>query len=112
MVVEEFFPSIITALPWADSVGDPVRTYFLQGERMQAAFTAFDEDVNAPEEEHAAQWVVVLEGEVELTMGGTTTVYGKGETYFISAGVPHAAHVKKGSRLLDIFDQIDRFHAR
>ena len=80
MAKEEFFPSIITALPRADAAGDPVRTYFLQGERMQVAFAAFDEDVSAPEEAHAAQWVVVLKGEVELTMAGATTVYRKGDT--------------------------------
>ena len=112
MVEEEFFPSIITALPQADEAGEPVRTYFLQGERMQVGFVAFDADVSAPEEAHAAQWVAVLEGEVELTTAGTTVVYRKGDAYFIPAGVPHAARIKKGSRLLDLFDQADRFRSR
>ena len=112
MTEEKFFPSIITALPRADEAGDPVRTYFLQGERMQVAFAAFDTDVSAPEEAHAAQWVAVLKGEVELTTPDTRTVYRKGEAYFIPAGIPHAACIKKGSRLLDVFDQVDRFRAR
>jgi quercetin dioxygenase-like cupin family protein len=112
MSEEEFFPSIITALPRADEAGDPVRTYLLQGERMQVAFAAFDADVSAPEEEHAAQWVAVLRGEVELTTPDGAAVYRKGDTYFIPAGVPHAARIKKGSRLLDLFDQVDRFRSR
>lgn len=112
MVEEEFFPSIVTALPQADEAGEPVRTYFLQGERMQVGFVAFDADVSAPEEAHAAQWVAVLEGEVELTTPGATAVYRKGDAYFIPAGVPHAARIKKGSRLLDLFDQVDRFRSR
>ena len=112
MVKEEFFPSIVTALPQADEAGEPVRTYFLQGERMQVGFVAFDADVSAPEEAHAAQWVAVLEGEVELTTAGGRTVYRKGDAYFIPAGVPHAARIKKGSRLLDVFDQVDRFRAQ
>lgn len=112
MVNEQFFPSIVTALPQADEAGEPVRTYFLQGERMQVGFVAFDADVSAPEEAHAAQWVAVLEGEVELTTGGATAVYRKGDAYFIPAGVPHAARIKKGSRLLDVFDQVDRFRSR
>jgi quercetin dioxygenase-like cupin family protein len=112
MAHEEFFPSIITALPRADEAGDPARTYVLQGERMQVAFAAFDADVSAPEEAHAAQWVAVLEGEVELTTAGATAVYRKGDAYFIPAGVPHAARIKKGSRLLDLFDQVDRFRAK
>jgi quercetin dioxygenase-like cupin family protein len=112
MVNEQFFPSIVTALPQADEAGEPVRTYFLQGERMQVGFVAFDADVSAPEEAHAAQWVAVLEGEVELTTAGATVVYRKGDAYFIPAGVPHAARIKKGSRLLDVFDQVDRFRSR
>jgi hypothetical protein len=78
MVEEKLFPSLITALPQANDVGEPVRTCFLQGERMQMGFVAFDADVSAPEEAHAAQWVAVLEGEVELTTAGATTVYRKG----------------------------------
>jgi quercetin dioxygenase-like cupin family protein len=112
MTQERFFPSIITGLPRADEAGDPVRTHFLQGERMQVAFAAFDADVSAPEEAHAPQWVAVLEGEVELMIAGAATVYRKGDAYFIPAGVPHAARVKRGSRLLDVFDQVDRFRAR
>jgi len=112
MEEEKFFPSLVTALPRADEAGEPVRTYFLQGERIQVGFVAFDADVNAPEEAHPAQWVAVLEGEVELTTAGATAVYRKGDAYFIPAGVPHAARIKRGSRLLDLFDQVDRFRAR
>jgi quercetin dioxygenase-like cupin family protein len=106
---ENFFPEIITALPQADLAGEGVRAYLLQGEGKQVAFVAFDADVDAPEEAHAAQWVVVLEGEVELTTADGTVVYRRGDTYYIPAGVPHAARIKKGSRLLDLFDQADRF---
>ncbi|MCE5204038.1 MAG: hypothetical protein LLG24_07500 [Actinomycetia bacterium] len=41
MTQERFFPDIITRLPRADEAGDPVRTYFLQGERMQAIGSGF-----------------------------------------------------------------------
>jgi quercetin dioxygenase-like cupin family protein len=109
---EEFFPEIITELPQARVPGEGVRAFLLQGEGKQVAFVAFDADVDAPEESHAAQWVVVLEGEVELTAAGEKAVYRKGDTYYIPAGVPHAARVKKGSRLLDLFDQADRFRPR
>lgn len=112
MAREKFFPEIITELPRADVAGEGVRAYLLQGEGKQVAFVAFDADVDAPEEAHAAQWVVVLEGEVELTMAGEKTVYRRGGTYYIPAGVPHAARVKAGSRLLDLFDQADRFRPR
>ncbi len=109
---EEFFPEIITNLPQADVSGERMRAYLLQGERKQVAFVAFDDDNDAPEESHAAQWVVVLEGEVELTMAGEKVVYRRGDTYFVPAGAPHAARVKAGSRLLDIFDEPDRYRAK
>jgi quercetin dioxygenase-like cupin family protein len=112
MPEDEFFPSIITALPRADKAGEPVRKFLLQGEQMQVGFVAFDEEVSAPEESHAAQWVVVLQGEVELTTPDGTVVYRKGDTYFLPAGTPHAARITKGSRLLDLFDQVDWFRAR
>lgn len=83
MAQEGFFPEIITNLPQADVPGDGVRAYLLQGEGKQVAFVAFEADVDAPEESHAAQWVVVLEGEVVLTMAGETAVYRKGDTYYI-----------------------------
>jgi len=108
---DDFFPEIITNLPRAEVPGEGVRAYLLQGEGKQVAFVAFDADVDAPEESHAAQWVVVLEGEVELTTAEGTAVYRKGDTYYIPAGVPHAARIKKGSRLMDLFDQADRFRA-
>ena len=112
MAQEGVFPEIITALPRAEVPGEGVRAYLLQGEAKQVAFVAFDADVDAPEESHAAQWVVVLEGEVELTTPGGTAVYRRGDTYYLPAGVPHAALIKKGSRLLDLFDQADRFRVK
>ena len=112
MAEEKFFPELVTDLPQADEAGEPVRTYFVQGEGMQVGFVAFDADVDAPEESHPAQWVAVLAGEVELTMAGRKAVYRRGDAYYIPAGVPHAARIKKGSRLLDVFDQADRFRQR
>lgn len=109
---DEVYPEIVTNLPRADETGGATRTYLLQAGDMQVAFVAFDEEVDAPKESHPAQWVVVLEGEVELTMAGETTVYRRGDNYFVPAGVPHAARIKKGSRLLDLFDQADRFQPR
>jgi quercetin dioxygenase-like cupin family protein len=107
-----FFPEIVTNLPRADIPGERVRAYLLQGERKQVLFVAYDDDLEAPEESHAAQWVIVLEGEVELTMAGEKAVYRRGDTYFVPAGAPHAARVRAGSRLLDVFDEADRYRPK
>ena len=62
-----------------------------------------------PEHEHRDQWGVVLEGEVNMTIGGTKRNYRQGETYFVPAGVPHIARVRAGTRGIDVFAERDRY---
>ena len=109
---QNFFPEIVTTLPQADVHGEGVRAYLLQGEGKQVAFVAFDDHVDAPEESHEAQWGAVLAGEIELTIGEETFTFRPGDTYFVPAGVPHGARIKAGSRLMDLFGQVDRFRVK
>jgi len=108
---EYFFPEIITNLPRADVPLAGVRAYLFQGKDKQLVFMTFDDDVDVPEHAHAAQWGAVLEGEIELTVGGETNTYRPGDTYFIPAGAAHRARIKGGSSVLDLFDQVDRYRA-
>ncbi len=112
MASEDFFPEIITALPEVDAGREDVRAYLLQGEGKQVVFVEYDVAVDAPEESHEAQWVVVLAGEVELTMGGEAAVHRRGDTYFIPANVPHRARVAAGTRLQNLFDRRDRYRPK
>jgi len=109
MALEDFFPEIVRDLPQADVPIPGVRAYIFQGENKQLLFMAFAEEVDVPEHDHAAQWGVVLLGEIELTIGDDTNTYLPGDTYFIPAGVPHRAHIRAGSCLQDMFDQPDRY---
>ena len=112
MADKDFFPVIVTDLPQADVPLQGVRAYLFQGENKQLLFMTFPDDVDVPEHDHAAQWGAVLEGEIELTIGGETNTYRPGDTYFIPAGVPHRARIKGGSSLQDLFDQADRYNAK
>ncbi len=112
MSPREFFPEIITTLPQADVPLAGVRAYLFQGEDRQLVFMEFKEEVDVPEHSHAAQWGAVLAGEIELTIGEETFTFRPGDTYFVPAGVPHRAHIKGGSSLQDLFDQVDRFRAK
>lgn len=56
-----------------------------------------------------AEWGLILEGKVEITIDGTTTTYGKGDTYFIPAGVPNHKLNHPGVVGIDVFEQADRF---
>ena len=43
----------------------------------------FDKDVDR-RSTHGSQWAVVLEGRIDMTIGGVRKVYEKGDRYFIS----------------------------
>ncbi len=109
MTQGEFFPEIVTNLPQADVPLAGVRAYLFQSEDKQLLFMTFPEDVDVPVHDHAAQWGAVLDGEIELTIGGEKNTYRPGDTYFIPAGVTHSAHIKGGTSVQDLFDQADRF---
>ncbi len=112
MPQEDFFPEIVTGLPQADVPLVGVRAYLFQGDGKQLVFMTFADDVDVPEHDHAAQWGAVLDGEIELPVGGETFPVRKGDTYSLPAGVPPGARVKGGSSLQDLFDQADRYRAK
>ncbi len=70
------------------------------------------QDAAVPEHRHGAQWGVVLEGEIRLTVGSETRTCLRGDEYFIPAGVPHAAVLKTGTRVIDAFDDPDRYRPK
>ncbi len=62
-----------------------------------------------PFHSHGAQWGTVVEGEIELTIGGETKTYSPGDSYSIPAGVEHGAQIKSGTRVIDVFEEADRY---
>ena len=58
---------------------------------------------------HNAQWGVVLDGQMELTINGQTKTLTKGDSYYIEKDVIHSAKIKKGYKDLTLFDQADRY---
>lgn len=109
MAEQSFFPEIITNLPPAELPVAGVSSYLLQGERQQFIFMSFDEDVTVPEHSHEAQWGVVLDGRIELTIDGERRVLTKGDTYYIPKDVLHSAKIEKGYKDLTLFNQKDRY---
>ncbi|QQE11671.1 cupin domain-containing protein [Planctomycetota bacterium] len=103
------FPSL--ALHWheADIPVDGVHSKVMNAGEQQFVFMSFDEDVEVAPHAHKAQWGVVLDGEIELTIGEETKTYRKGDTYEIRDGVVHSAKIKAGYRDLTLFDQADRY---
>lgn len=112
MPQESPFPDIITGLPQGDIPVEGLHAYLFQGEHQQILFMEFQNDVEVPEHSHEAQWGVVLEGQIELTVEGEKRTLGKGDTYFIPKGVKHSAKIKKGYKDLTLFNQRDRYAAK
>jgi quercetin dioxygenase-like cupin family protein len=112
MTNKDFFPEIVTKLPEAEIPFEGIRSHLFQGQNQQFVFMSFEKDAEVPEHSHEAQWGVVLDGEIELTIEGKKHIFRRGDTYFIPRGIPHSARIKRGYKDLTLFDQRDRYKAK
>jgi quercetin dioxygenase-like cupin family protein len=110
--MEEFYPEIIRNLPEAEIPIAGVRGHLMQSEHGQLVFFDISETAEVPPHTHGAQWGVVLDGEMELTIGDETRLYRKGDTYLIPAGVTHSATFKTRCKILDLFADKDRYKVK
>ena len=109
---QEPFPEIITDLPEADIPRGGLRAYLVQGESQQIVFMSYESDVSVPEHSHEAQWGVVLDGNIELTIDGKKYTFTRGDTFFIPKGIKHSGRIKAGYKQLTLYNQKDRFKAK
>ena len=107
--MNDFYPEVITSLPEADIPFEGVRGWLSQAENHQIVFFEIQAIGEVAEHSHGDQWGVVFEGEMDLTIGGITKTYTKGDTYFIPDGVPHSAVFKRKTWLMDYFVDRDRY---
>ncbi len=107
----QLFPDIISRHPAAALGLAGVESHLVQAADQQLVFMRFDADVEIPEHQHRAQWGVVLDGEMELTVEGHRRVLRRGDTYFLPAGARHSARIRRGYADVTLFDQPDRYAA-
>ena len=105
------FPEFITNFPGIDVPfpEDVVTTAVIKSDSGLVAFFTFHKDMELPMHAHGAQWGTVVEGEIELTIGGSTRIYRPGDSYSIPAGVEHGANIKAGAKVIDVFEEADRY---
>ena len=103
------FPQPIESLPEADIPLEGVRAYLSQADGHQVIFMRFEKDVELPEHAHEAQIGIVVEGQIELTIGGTTQTFKKGDRYYIPAGVKHSGKIFAGYADITFFNEPDRY---
>ena len=106
------FPAVVRDLPEIDITLPGVRGWPLQGESKQVVFFDIEPVGVIPEHAHGAQFGVVLDGEMSLTIGGETRRYGRGDSYFIPAGAPHRAVFHSRFRAIDVFDEAARYRSK
>jgi len=106
------YPEMIEQLPDVDLPYDGVRGKLLQAGDKQVVFFEIEPIGTVPLHTHGAQWGVVVEGEMELTIGGETKTYRAGDCYYVPAGVEHGATFKTHFKGIDVFDELDRYRAK
>ncbi len=111
-MADEFFPPEIRGLPEAD-IGLPgVRGWLLQGGTGSVVFFDIAPIGVVPPHSHGAQWGIVLGGEMDLTIGGETRTYRRGDRYYIPAGTVHSATFRTRFFALDFFAERDRYRPK
>lgn len=110
--MSQAYPDMIQALPEIDVPFGGVRGRLLQAADKQVVFFEIDPIGEVPIHTHGDQWGVVIEGEMDLTIGGETHTYGPGDTYFIPGGVEHGATFRTLVRVIDVFADKDRYQAK
>ncbi len=103
------YPEIIKKLPQADISFPGVKGWLSQSVKHQIVFMEIEPIGKVSEHKHGSQWGIVVEGEMKLTIGGQTKTYKKGDTYFIPGGVIHSAEFKTKTRVIDFFDEKERY---
>jgi quercetin dioxygenase-like cupin family protein len=106
------FPPPVLDLPEADIPIDGLTAYMAQEENNQIIFMNFEKDYELPEHSHKAQWGIVLEGKIEMTIDGVTKTYMKGDRYFIPEGVKHSGKIYAGYADVTFFNQPDRYQVK
>lgn len=103
------YPEIITRLAKIKSLPEDVEGFLLQGKETQLVFFDFNEATKIPPHSHGAQWGIVVDGEIMLTISGVEKKYQKGDSYFIPKGAEHSGITSAGFKAIDFFDQPDRY---
>ena len=106
------YPEMIHSLPEIEIPIDGIRGWLLRSTDKQVVFFKIEPVGNMPDHSHCAQWGIVVDGEMELTIGDQTKIYRKGDSYFIPAGVVHSANFPTKVLVIDVFDSSDRYKTK
>lgn len=103
------FADFIKALPRPDIPLKDIGAHLLASPRGQVVFWEFTAGVEVPLHSHGAQWGIIVDGEIEMTIGEDTRVYRQGDAFYIGDGVMHGGKTHKACRAIDFFADPGRY---
>ncbi|MFX1318335.1 MAG: cupin domain-containing protein [Promethearchaeota archaeon] len=106
------YPPIIKALPQVDIGIDGIKAWLAQGDTFQIVFFEIQAGVTIPLHSHKAQYGIVLEGEMTLTIGNQTHEFRVGDSYYIPENVSHHGVFHTFVRAMDFFDEPSRYRPK
>jgi len=112
IIMSEIFPEAIRKLPEADIPIPGLTAYLSQDENHQIVFMHFSQDAEVPPHSHDAQWAIVMEGKIVLTVEGKEHIYTKGDRFYILPGEKHSAKIYAGYASMEFFADKDRYKVK
>jgi quercetin dioxygenase-like cupin family protein len=112
MAAKSPFPKLISGLPQADIAFKGVKGWLSQAKDHQLVFMDIAPIGEVAPHAHGAQWGIVVDGEMELMIGGTKHVFRKGDSYYIPKGTVHAARFTTRTFVIDFFADRNRYKAK
>ena len=107
--MKEIFPEAIRKLPEADIPIQGLTAYLSQDKNHQIVFMYFSQDAEVSPHSHDAQWGIVLEGKIALTVEGKEQTYTKGDRFYIQERETHSAKIYAGYASMEFFADKDRY---
>ncbi|MBM3414952.1 MAG: cupin domain-containing protein [Bacteroidetes bacterium] len=81
--------------------------YYAHGESMTFGYVELKKATSIPRHSHVQEQITyVLEGELEMTVGGQPCLLTAGMYYVMGSGVPHSAVAKTDCRVIDAFSPV------
>lgn len=80
---------------------------FVHGEKMTLSFVDIEQGAQLPEHSHPHEQITyILEGELEMNIGGEKMLLTPGMVHVIPGNTPHSAYAHTPCRVLDAFSPV------
>jgi quercetin dioxygenase-like cupin family protein len=80
---------------------------FVHGENITLSFVEIEPGADLPEHSHPHEQITyIIEGELDMVIGGSTMLLTAGMVHVIPGNTPHSAHARTACKVLDAFSPV------